>query len=127
MDGHDPLTIVIRPTNAFAEMFGPVMLRAWRGVIDGQQEPVIALIASLRSDAGDVELSHVTPIPLPDLNSTERITAAMGRMCRVISRLQPEEVEALAALGELVTGYADSQHHRWLAKKFCQDVLDIVR
>lgn len=124
MDGIDPITIAVRPTKAFAEMHGPVLLRAWRGVIDGSGEPIVALVASVRSDDDNVELSHPTPIEPPDL--IELATQAMGRLMRVMSRLQPAEVEAIAALAELVTGHADTKYHRESAGKFCRDVLRII-
>lgn len=124
MDGPDPLTIVLRPTKAFAEMHGPVLLRAWRGVVEGEREPVVALVASVRADASNIELSHPMPIEAPDL--TELATQAMGRLIRVLNRLQPAEVEAIAALAELVTGHADSEHHRDSAGRFCRNVLRII-
>lgn len=124
MDGPDPATITVRPTNAFAEMQGPVLLRAWRGVVDGDGDSVVALVASVRTDVGNEELSHPTPVEPPDM--TDLATAAMGRLCRVVSRLQPSEVDAIAALAELVTGYADTVRHRQQSRSFCQDVLKIV-
>jgi hypothetical protein len=124
MDGPDVTTITVRPTAEFAEVQGPVMVRAWNGT-DCNGAPVVALIAAVRSPA-TLNMPDLVPIPPPHPEWPEEVTAAMGRLWQVAGLLQPDEAAALAAMASLLTRFQDLKHRRDLATAFLTDVQAMI-